>query len=61
MGALFYFFRFLRQLRGGAPPGRDLSRALSWPRVPVLANFTMLNLYLSVLGLAWSRWSWPIE
>jgi hypothetical protein len=51
MGALFFLFRFLARLRAGDDVTRELSRALLFACGAVLANFALLNVYLSLFGV----------
>jgi hypothetical protein len=51
MGALFFLFRFLARLRTGDAVTRELSRALFFACGAVLANFALLNVYLSLFGV----------
>jgi hypothetical protein len=48
MGTLFFFFRFLTQRQTGVSARRDLVRALLLACGAVMANFSMLNVYLGV-------------
>jgi hypothetical protein len=48
MGTLFFLFRFLTQLQAGAVTRRDLFRALLLACGAVMANFSLLNVYLGV-------------
>jgi hypothetical protein len=48
MGTLFFLFRFLTQLHAGAATRRDLFRALLLACAAVMANFSLLNVYLGV-------------
>lgn len=52
MGALFFLFRFLTQLPGSATVSRDLSRAFLFAGTAVMANFSLLDAYLGVFGVA---------
>jgi hypothetical protein len=54
MGTIFFLLRFVTQLSRGAAVHRDLSRALLFACGAVMANFTLLNVYLAVfvVGLA---------
>ncbi len=52
MGAVFFLLRFLERLGAGGTATRDLPRALAFGCASVLANFALLNVYISVLALA---------
>jgi hypothetical protein len=51
MGALFFQLRFLARLRTGGADTCELSRALFFACGAVLANFALLNVYLSLFGV----------
>ena len=48
MGTLFFLLRFLTQLHTGVAGRRDLFRALLMACGAVMANFSLLNVYLGV-------------
>jgi len=53
MAALFFFFSFLDTMTRSPKEGyRDLSRSLAAASLAVLSNFSLLNVYLSLIVLA---------
>jgi hypothetical protein len=52
MGALFFLFCLLEQLRNHAPAARDLSRALLFASGAVMASFAMLNVYVAIWAIS---------
>ncbi len=51
MGALFFFFRFLARSHADAGASRDLSGTLLFAGAAVLANFSLLNVYLAIFAV----------
>ena len=52
MGAIFFLFKFLTRVRTGAAAGRELSAALLFGCAAVMANFSLLNVYMGLFAVA---------
>lgn len=52
MGALFFFFRFLGRLSSGQAACRQLSLSLGFACAAVLANLTILNVFIAIAGVS---------
>jgi hypothetical protein len=52
MGAMFFLFRFLDRLKARQEAFRDASRTFAFALASVMSNFALLNVWLSVFGVA---------